>query len=97
MVLQFLGWIYKIGDKVFAGVLGFTILDIPFIGGSILDGIDDSIKTAMAFIGLVYFILKGIHNFKMNALEVQEKKISNRMKEEELEGMEIENDKKTKS
>lgn len=87
-------------DYLFATFLGITILDLlNFIRVDLVDwmqAVDISVQYIYIIIGLVYFILKGIHNFKMNILERREKEIENLKKLEELEGMEIDNEKKSK-
>lgn len=89
-------------DWLSASFLGITLVDIVSMfsqnpeGFKWLDGIDGIIKMLMALAGLVYFILKGVHNNKMNKLERETKRIENKMKEEQLEGMEIDNEKKSK-
>ena len=87
---------YKTLEAVLISFWGLTIIDlIPFISGiHLFDSVDKGIKTGMAFFGLVYFILKGLHNYKMNKLERDEKRILNDKLREELESMELDNEEK---
>lgn len=87
---------YKALEAVLFSFWGLTLIDLfPFIADvHLFDSVDKGIKTTMAFFGLIYFVLKGIHNYKMNKLERDEKRILNDKLREELESMELDNEEK---
>ena len=87
---------YKTIEGIFAGFWGLTIIDLlPLFSTDFLGSVDGVIKTLMALTGLFYFVLKGWHIHQMHKLERDAKKIDNNKKREELESMEIDNEKKT--
>lgn len=89
-------FMYNTIEGLFAGVLGLTLIDlIPLFGSDILSDVDSVVKTLMAVCGLIYFAMKGVHNYKMNTLERDSKRTENKIKLEELEALEMENEKKT--
>ena len=82
---------FKLIDFFFLSVWGLTLMDlIPLISINFLDDLDGIIKTLMALSGFLYFVITIPHKVKMNRLE---KKI----KEEELEALEFENEQNKKN
>ena len=76
----------KVIDSVFLGLWGFTIIDlIPIFKIGLFDDIDGSIKILLSGAGLLYFVISIPHKMKMQKLE-------RKLKEEQIEKLEIEND-----
>ena len=80
-----LKFLYNLLDTIFLGVWGLTIMDlVPLLNVEIFDSIDGVIKTLMAFVGLLYFIVTIPHKIKMQRLD-------RKIRKEELEKIEREN------
>jgi len=75
-------------DTFFLSVWGITLMDLlPLIDLDLFSSLDNTIKTLMALAGFVYFVITIPHKLKMN-------KINRKIKQEELEKITKENDKK---
>ena len=78
---------YGFMDVLFFSIWGLTIMDVlKLINVGTYSDIDNIIKTLMALAGLIYFAFSIPHKLKMQRLE-------RKMKEEEIEKLERENDK----
>lgn len=80
--------IIKFFDLVFLSVWGLTVIEIiPLLSLGFLTelNIDEAIKTAMALVGLIWFLVTIPHKYKMFSLE-------RKIKKEELEALTREND-----
>ena len=78
-------YLYNLLDTLFLGVWGLTIMDlIPLLNIQIFESIDGVIKTLMAFVGCVYFVITIPHKIKMQ-------KLDRKIRQEELEKIEKEN------
>jgi hypothetical protein len=75
-------------DTFFGGWLGLTMIQLYVDTSSALlpmaERIDKNIQIGFTLIGMAYFILKGIDDYKMRKLERQEKHLQNQLLEEEL-------------
>lgn len=79
--------LWNILDIFFFSIWGLTIIDVLRIAdGGTYSGIDNWIKTLMALAGLIYFLITIPHKIKMQRLD-------RKLKEEQIEKLEIENDK----
>lgn len=80
--------LWNILDIFFLSIWGLTIIDVLKIadGGS-YSSLDGWIKTLMALAGLIYFIITIPHKVKMQRLD-------RKLKREEIEKLEIENEQK---
>ena len=79
--------LWNILDIFFLSIWGLTIIDIlKMAEGNSYANLDNWIKTLMALAGLVYFLITIPHKIKMQRLD-------RKMKEEEIEKIEYENDK----
>lgn len=81
--------IYKVLDTFFLSIWGLTLIDlIPFIASNNIansfTSIDTIIKTLMALIGFIYFIVTIPHKLKMQ-------KLDRKIKQEELEKITVSN------
>ncbi len=77
--------LWNILDIFFLSIWGLTIIDIlKLADGNSYAGLDDWIKTLMALVGLIYFLITIPHKIKMQKLERKYKK-------EEIEKLEKEN------
>ena len=82
--------IFKVIDLFAFSFLGVTVLEmIPLMSFSFLDNLDGIVKSIMTFAGMLYFVISIPHKIKMQNLE---KKI----KQEELEVLEFDNDQNKK-
>lgn len=74
-------------DIFFLSIWGLTIIDLLKIAdGGDFSNLDSWIKTLMAVVGLLYFIISIPHKIKMQRLD-------RKLKEEEIEKIENENEK----
>lgn len=79
--------LYNLLDTVFLGIWGLTIMDLlPLFQVDLFSTLDNTIKSLMALVGFIYFIVTIPHKLKMQRLE-------RKIKEEELEKLTKENDK----
>lgn len=74
-------------DLLFISVWGLTIVDLLKISNiEVYSDIDTWIKTLMAVLGLIYLLISIPHKLKMQRLD-------RKLKEEQIEKLEMENDK----
>lgn len=80
--------IFKIFDIFFVSIWGLTIMDLIKITtkSEALLNIDTTIKTIMAIVGLIYFLIQIPHKIKMQKLDRE-------FKEKEIEKIKRENEK----
>ena len=79
--------LWNILDIFFLSIWGLTIIDVlKLADGNSYANLDDWIKTLMALVGLIYFLITIPHKIKMQNLERKHKK-------EQIEKLEIENEK----
>lgn len=79
--------IYNLLDTIFLGIWGLTIMDLlPLFQVDLFSTLDNTIKSLMALVGFIYFLVTIPHKLKMQRLE-------RKIKEEELEKLTKENDK----
>lgn len=72
-------------DRLFAGILGLTIIDfIAVFDIGFLSDIDSTIKTIFIVLGLVFYILAIPHKLKMQKYKQREKQLEIQTKELEL-------------
>jgi len=80
--------LWNILDIFFLSIWGLTIIDVLKIAdGNSYTNLDSWIKTLMALAGLIYFLITIPHKIKMQRLD-------RKMREEEIEKLEIENEQK---
>lgn len=79
---------YRIFDIFFVSIWGLTIVDLIKITtkSETLLNIDNTIKTIMAIVGALYFLIQIPHKIKMQKLERE-------LKEEQIEKIKRENEK----
>lgn len=78
---------FKFMDVLFISVWGLTIMDLFQVSNiAAYSSIDNWIKTLMAVLGLIYLVISIPHKIKMQRLD-------RRKKQEEIEKLEIENEK----
>jgi len=79
--------LYLLFDTFLAGIWGLTMIDLmTVVNVNSYDVIDDGIKTLLAAAGLFYLIFVKIPN------DIVNNNISRRIKKEELEKLEMENE-----
>ncbi len=76
---------FNILDVFFLSIWGLTIIDLLKLADvNTYTNLDDWIKTLMALAGLIYFLITIPHKVKMQ-------KLDRKLKEEQIEKLEIEN------
>lgn len=82
-------YIFKFVDWSFGMYLGITAIDFfkdyAQNDFSITDVVDARLKLVYMIVGLIYFILRGIHEIKMRKLDREEKRLRNKMLNEDFE------------
>ncbi len=79
--------LFNILDVFFLSIWGLTIIDLlKLADGNYYADLDNWIKTLMALAGLIYFLITIPHKVKMQ-------KLDRKLKEEQIEKLEIENKK----
>ncbi len=77
--------LFNILDVFFLSIWGLTIIDLlKLADGNYYADLDNWIKTLMALAGLIYFLITIPHKVKMQRLD-------RKLKEEQIEKLEIEN------
>ena len=88
-------------DTTFGFFIGLNIIDFMQINefdiSQLSNLIDAKVKMVMAILGIVYYVMNGIHKFKMNKEELREKRTKNKMLEDDLELKEFKTDKEIKN
>lgn len=86
--------LYNIVDTFFFSMWGLTLIDLVAVANhNLFSDIDSKIKTVMAIVGAVYFLIKIYHNYFSWREERKQQKIDTEIKKEELEKITKSNDK----
>ena len=90
-------YIFRFFDTTFGLLIGVNMIDMFTENGlkvtDVIQLIDAKVKILMAVIGLIYYIISGVHKWHMNKLEREEKKLRNKMLKDDLELKEFNNEK----
>jgi hypothetical protein len=96
--MQTIKTIFQFIEGVVATFWGLTIIDyfaVPKpINYNLQDIISSGVQSLYIVVGLIYFILNGIYRHQTKQLEREEKRLKNLKLQEEVESMEIDNEKK---
>lgn len=90
--------VFQFIEGIAATFWGLTVIDYLAIYEplqfSFKEFLNSSVQSLYIVVGLIYFILNGVYRHQMKQLEREEKRIKNLKLQEELESMEIDNEKK---